>query len=221
MNSNIASQIEARMTMIESKEDLVAAVVEAGRLLQEISDFVAKNPKLEKSAQVRFPRGFIRSAEHFRNQFSFVDDKILKKNISYALMTHDVFRWIVTRTDIVGQAEDMIIKEGICLIGYVCESISIYPGAYGLGRGNSFSRRIEQLVSIKILSDDDRKELKWLWEKRNQHHLIDNKFAEFDHYTMNDWVRSLAAYRNLRDKLRDWRATQAKKLDRKMVEGDS
>ena len=36
-------------------------------------------------------------------------------------MTLDVFRWLVVRTDLSGAALSMIVKEGISLIGGLCE----------------------------------------------------------------------------------------------------
>ncbi len=44
--------------------------------------------------------------------------------ISHALMTVDVFRWLLIRTDLTGLAQKMVIKETICIFGNVCDSLA-------------------------------------------------------------------------------------------------
>ena len=121
--------------MIANVEELVARVRQAGTALQEISDFVAEHPQHAALATVRFPRGYLRTAAGHRNRLPFIANRVLKDNVSYALMTHDVFRWVTSRTDLSGQAREMVTKEAVCLLGTVCESISIFPNYHGLGSG--------------------------------------------------------------------------------------
>lgn len=128
----------------------------------------------------------------------------MKDNVSYALMTHDVLRWISTRTDLSGQALQMVTKEAVCLLGTVCESISIYSDHHGLGRRSGFRGRIQRLVEMNVIDDQAQLRLDWLWTKRNQEHLVDVLFREWDHYTDRDWTESVGAYHALRDGLRRW-----------------
>ena len=120
-------------------------------------------------------------------------------------MTHEVLRWIVFHTDLSGQAQEMLIKEAVCLLGNICESITIFPNEYGLGRGAGFLRRIQRFQALNVIDEEVVEVLTWLWGKRNQEHLYDIPFREWSHYTEDDWVRSVAAYLLLRDGLSIWR----------------
>lgn len=190
--------------MIESDDDLTKAVADASALLQEISDYVRANPETEVDVRVRFPRGYLRTNEQARRTFAFVADPTLRSNISYAIMAHDVLRWIIQRTDLWGQAKEMVIKEGVCLIASICESLMIYPGEKGLGRGAGYEKRANRLRELEVISAQTLDDLIWLWGKRRHEHLFDVPMREFAHYKMDDWTRSIAAYRGLRDGLAKW-----------------
>lgn len=192
--------------MIANSDELVGKVRDAGAMLQEISDYVAAHPQHARLAKVRFPRGYLRTAYSHRGRLPFIQNRVLLENVSYALMAHDVLRWISTRTDLSGQALEMVTKEAVCLLGTVCESISIYPAYHGLGRGAGFGRRVERLREMNIINAAAQERLNWLWSKRNQEHLIDVLFREWDHYTDRDWSESVAAYHALRDGLTRWQA---------------
>jgi hypothetical protein len=191
--------------MIETKEQAINAASQASLLIQQISDYLGKNPHDKWHARVRFPRGFIGTAADKRQKLPFIEDETLKRNVSYALMTHDVLRWIAFNTDLGGQAREMIIKEAVCLLGSICESISIFPHEHGLGRGSGYKRRIARLVEMKVIGPGLQRRLDWLWDKRNQEHLYDVPFREFDHYVNSDWYRSVKAYHMFRDALTIWR----------------
>ena len=191
--------------MIENAQQLRAAVNEAGGLIQEISDYLAQHPEHQRIARLRFPRGYIRTAYYTRQRLEFVQNEVLRRNVSYAIMTHDVLRWLAFRTDIAGQAKEMLIKEAVCLIGTVCESISIFPGEQGLGRNAGFRNRVRRLRDLNVLDDPAVELLEWLWDKRNQEHLYDLPFREWGHYVEADWLRSVEAYQTLTGALREWR----------------
>ena len=99
----------------------------------------------------------------------------------------------------------MIIKEAVCLLGSVCESITIFPNEYGLGRGSSYKKRVERLTALEVIDKKIERRLLWLWDKRNQEHLYDVPFREFAHYENEDWYKSVKAYRFLKDALNEWR----------------
>ena len=190
--------------MIENDEDLRHAVADAGALLQQINDYVQEHPGTIVDVKVRFPRGFLRTNAQARRSFAFVGDPTLRSNISYAIMAHDVLRWIIQRTDLSGQAKEMVIKEGVCLIASVCESLMIYPGEKGLGRGAGFEKRTHRLRELEVITEEACEDLLWLWGKRRHEHLFDVPIREFSHYSMNDWTRSISAYRGLKDGLSNW-----------------
>ncbi|WP_156818748.1 hypothetical protein [Sphingomonas sp. Mn802worker] len=190
--------------MIKDRAELITKVKSANSLIQEITDYLGKNGDSRGFGRLRFPRGFIRTAIEHRSKLTFVEDVNLKANLSYALMTHDVLRWMVFNTDISGQAREMLIKEAVCILGNICDSISIFPSEYGLGKGSSFAKRMDKLKQLDVIKEADHSNLNWLWDKRNQEHIHRNDFREWSHYEDGDWYRSVRAYHKLRDGLKVW-----------------
>lgn len=201
----VAGAPDQHAKMIKNREAAAKAAAEASYLIQQVSNHVSKNPQDAWHARLRFPRGFIGTAADKRRNLPFIENETLKRNVSYALMTHDVLRWIAFHTDLSGQAREMIIKEAVCLIGSICESISIFPKEKGLGRSSGYKKRVARLVEMEIIDKKVQRRLDWLWDKRNQEHLYDVPFREFDHYVNGDWYRAVKAYRLLRDGLMAWR----------------
>ncbi len=190
---------------IANRQQLIQATTEASRLLQEISDYANDHPDDADFAKVRFPAGFLRTAYYHRQTLSFVADAQLRTNLSYSLMAHDVFRWLITRTTLGLQARDMVIKEAICIVGSVVESITIFPGERGVGRNSSFANRMTRLVDLQVIDQALATELNWVWDIRCREHLMDLNLREWNHYTLDDWRRSVTAYRELLPRLRAWR----------------
>lgn len=191
--------------MIKDTAELARKAQEAGQLLQEVTDYLLKHPQHEKVGRVRFPRGFLRTASTHRTKFPWVEDQTLRRNLSYALMTHDALRWVVFHTDIAGQARDMLIKEGVCILAAVCEGVTIFAGERNLGRQSSFAKRINRLVEIDVIEEEIGDELNWLWSLRANEHLYDVKGHEWDLYSHDDWTRSVTVYKKLVDALALWR----------------
>lgn len=194
---------------IQNDAELSEVAARVNLDVQQIADYVKRNPDSSDQGKIRFPRGYLTTAGEFRVKLSFIVNDALKRNVSYALMGHDVLRWIVYHTDLSGAPKEMMIKESICLLASICESISIIPNAHGLGRRAGFRGRTDRLLEINLISRIDHERLVWLWDKRNQEHLIDVLFREFDHYTERDWCKAVAAYHGLRDGLRRWRGDLA------------
>lgn len=185
--------------MIESDQELLETVARVNADLQAIQNYLGKEN--HANAKVRFPRGFIRTAAHFRQRLHFLNDKTLVRNISYALILSDVYRWLLNRTDIAGTAKEMIIKEGICLVGSLCESITkdVLTGVVGRKRG--YKDRIQNLVGNEIIDGALQTELDWVWDTRNNKHLFLVEIREHEHYRLSDYNRAVRALRALRGRL--------------------
>jgi hypothetical protein len=192
-------------TMIENREQLIEVAAQANGLLQQIADYTAEHRADRWYGRVRFPRRFIGVVHDKRQRLKFIEDETLRRNVSYALMTDDVLRWLAFYTDLWGQAREMIIKEAVCLLGSICESITIYPKKYGLGRASGQKKRAARLVDLEVIDRKLQRDLDWLWDKRNQEHIYDLDFREYDHWQNGDWYRSVRAYVGLRDCLASWR----------------
>jgi len=170
-------------------------------LIQMAHDYVKANSQHSDILKLRFPRGFLPTAAKHRQKLAFIEDGTLKANLSYALMTHDVLRWLFVHTDLGGQAQEMLIKEAVCLVGNICESLSLRPNHQGLGRKTSFKNRIARYLELQVIDQKIHDLLVWLWDKRNQEHLADVPFKEWSHYSRADWVKSIKAYKGFRDAL--------------------
>lgn len=184
---------------IENDNELEEAVNEAGRLLQDIQDYVKRD--FTKPAGVRFPRGYVRTAEQARKRLGFLDNSLnnpaLKSNIAYTMMLSDVQHWLLVRTDLFGTAKEMVIKLHLFLLGSIVESVT---KVYLRGRcGGNYGKRTEYLEKQTIISSELRMELDWLWELRNRMHLFQIEKIEWlsTDYTVHNHNRAVNAFKKL------------------------
>ena len=186
--------------MIENEQQLLRAITRASTDLQEIQSYLGQEN--HANAKVQFPRGFIRTASHFRQRLHFLNDKTLLRNVSYALILSDVYRWLLNRTDIAGTAREMIIKEGICLVGSLCESITkdVLTGVVGKKKG--YKDRTRHLFENGVIDEILRTELDWVWDTRNNEHLFLVEIREHEHYKLSDYNRAIKVLRSLQEKLK-------------------
>jgi hypothetical protein len=185
---------------IRNDRELAQAAKQAGTLLQEIQDYCLRESR-HPLAKIRFPRGYILTARAYRLTLPFVRDAHTQTNLSFALMSLDVLRWLAVRTDLTGTALEMVIKEAICLLGSICECLTIRRGVEGLGRGASFLNRTARLVELGIIQQRTKIDLDWIWDIRRREHLAELEHAEFGHYSRPDCNRAINAYCKLRDAL--------------------
>ena len=180
---------------IQNDAELADAVREAGELLQQIQDYVGR--EFHKQAKVRFPRGFLRTAQQARTRIPFLPDSNFKSNLSYAMMLSDVQHWLLARTDISGTAKEMVIKLQIFLLGTMAESISKVH-LHGKCGGN-YKRRTEYMFEQKMLTWQVKEELDWLWDMRNLMHLFQVDEHEWlsTNYTVMNHNRAVKALRSL------------------------
>ena len=185
---------------ITNNTELEVAVTKAGGLLQQIQDYCGRS--YNSSAQVRFPRGFLRTADEHRCRLEFVDNKDLKSNLAYCLILSDTIHWLLFRTDIAATAKEMLIKLHIFIGGALIESITKdylqnkrVPKKY-------YKQRTQSLVDLGIIEMTLKNELDWVWDTRNNMHL----FALTDREYINDYntssqVRAANAFKNFVDVL--------------------
>lgn len=188
--------------MINNNAELKEIVARVSADLQAIQNYMRQENHAD--AKVRFPRGFLRTAAHFRNRFAFLGDETLKRNIAYTLILSDVYRWLLNRTDISRTAKEMIIKEGICLVGSLCESVTkdVLNGA--VGKKRSYKDRTQYLLDNGIIDAELKEELDWVWDTRNNEHLFLVEIREHEHYKLADYNRAIKTLRGLRDKLDEY-----------------
>lgn len=188
--------------MIENDDQLRDALALVNEHIQAIQDYLGQ--RTHADGKIRFPRGFLRTAGHFRSRLVFISDSNLKKNLSYALILSDVLRWLTNRTDLAGTAKEMVIKNAIILMGSICESIAI-DGTKGIiGKKHSFCERTNRMVAKGIITSDLRNELHWLWAKRTGIHIYELDHQEYDTYGLTDYNKAVSATKSLRDALVDF-----------------
>jgi hypothetical protein len=189
---------------IANDQELQEAAARAGALLQEIQDYCAlQNQRWNAvpAARVRFPRGFLRTAEEQRSRLPFVTDRALKDNLAYTLMLSDTILWLRLRTDITATAGEMLVKLTVFLVGTLCESIT---KNFLHGRcGRNFKGRNEFLVAEGTISQALADDLDWVWDTRNNMHLFQLEEREYDNqYNDACYERCVGTFRNLIGALR-------------------
>ena len=188
--------------MIADDNELKKSVAIVDEHIQKIQDYLGQNSKPE--GKIRFPRNFIRTASHFREKLSFVQDKNSRDNLAYALIQSDIFRWLTERTDIYGTAKEMVMKAGITLMGSICETMAIDATKVLIGMRHGFCERCNRMVSKGIISNQLKKELHWLWDARTAIHIYENNFREYEKYKIEDYNRAIMAAKELRNALSDY-----------------
>jgi len=184
--------------MISNDVGLIAVADEVSEKLQAINDYLGN--RNYDGAKIRFPRGYLRSCAHHRSKYCFLSDKTLKSNIAYANMTTDIFRWLLNRTDLALTAKEMIVKQGISLMGSVAETIvkERMKGKPGSGRKQNFGKRVESMRKLHIIDKKLESELCWLWDMRNRIHLMLLTEPEYNKYKIKHYNRAVIALRDLR-----------------------
>ncbi|CDM66725.1 hypothetical protein [Pyrinomonas methylaliphatogenes] len=185
--------------MEKSIETLVERI---GNDLQEIENCLKSEG--DRCLKIRFPRGYLRKAKFFRKQYWFISNPNLQRNIAYTLILSDVYRWLLNRTDLYGTAREMIIKEGICLVGSLCESITKDVAQHKniCGKNAGYKQRTAAMVEQGMISDNLKKDLDDLWDWRNREHLFLLDEWEYGKYTLkryNDAIRVLGCLRESLD----------------------
>jgi len=184
--------------MTLNPEELNALVTQTSLALQTIQDQFGR--EIIPEAQVRFPRGFIRTAGALRKDLPLLGTDIQRRNASYALMTSDILRWLVVRTDLSGPALSLIVKEGICILGTLCEWLT-KEATRGYASNRPYKLRTQKLLDLGLISTDMKTELDWIWDIRCREHLHEVSALECYMYSRIDYNRAQKAYSNLRDNL--------------------
>ncbi|WP_415906557.1 hypothetical protein ACMXYX_04910 [Neptuniibacter sp. QD72_48] len=185
--------------MIKDDQELAEVTKDIGLKLQEVTDYIGD--RNHESARIRFPRGYLRTCVEHRRKYSFLDDHTLQSNIAYALMQTDLYRWMMNRTDISGQALEMLIKEEISLIGEIIESLTKKYLHGKRGGGQNYKYRSQVLVDENIISSALKDDIDWIWDKRNDSHLFLLKERVWQKYSMADCNRAIRTLHSLRDSL--------------------
>lgn len=183
---------------ITNDQELMQASTTVGQLLQDIQDYVGRVPS--DMARVRYPRGFLRTADQHRANLTFVEDGVLRTNLAYTLMLSDAILWLLWRTDITATAKDMLIKLCVFIGGTLIESVT---KEYLRGIcGGSYKDRTAYLEASAIISPQLKMDLDWTWDLRNNMHLFKLEVREYENpYSIETHNRCTGAWHGLREAL--------------------
>jgi hypothetical protein len=184
---------------IENDEQLKEASEKVSALIQEMQNYLRERNAEE--GKIRFPYGFIRTANHFRGRVAFLDDHNLQSNIAYTLILSDVLRWVLNRMYVVGTAKEMLAKQVICVMGGITESTTKHYLRGRVGSHGGYKVRTAKLVELGAISQELQEELDWLWDTRMNEHLFLVGEREYQRYSVRESNRAVAAFRGLRDAL--------------------
>ncbi|MBM4240070.1 MAG: hypothetical protein FJ150_00055 [Euryarchaeota archaeon] len=184
---------------MENKEEQEKRISE---LLCKLQECFPNNGK--QRTNIEFPRGILRTANDFRNELNFIENKVFKTNLAYHLMLTDFYSWFLNRFNIKLTAKEMIIKEGICLYGNICGSIAEYFGKKILDRKDrvGVKKSLTELVNLKIIDNDLKKEIRYLWGQRNKEHLLSLKVTEYNVYSIDKYNKAVLTWQNFRNALK-------------------
>ena len=187
--------------MIKDDDELQKVIERVGSDLNDVQRYLGRDD--HPSAKIKFPRGYLREAVGFRREIWFVDDEVLRRNLAYAHILSDIYRWLINRTDLTGVAEGMIIKEGICLVGSICESltkeVAVNEGI--VSKKLPYKARCKAMSKTGMISDGLCEELCWVWDVRQNEHIFLVDEREHEMYTLGDYNRAIKGLRALKGEL--------------------
>lgn len=192
--------------MSTTVDNIASLIARIGADLQQLEDHLSKNG--DTRCKIRFPRGFLRTAKHFRGRYWFIRDANLKRNVAYSLILSDFYRWILNRTDLWGTPREMIIKEAICLIGAVAESVTKDTMQDHCGKHTGYKKRTAKMVELGIITDELQAQLDGLWDWRNNEHLFMLSEWEYGKYELKHYNAAIITLRQLRDSIDKWAKAQ-------------
>jgi len=153
--------------------------------LKELEELIWKNYQLPIDAKINFPQGVLRRAENIRIFLPFINDGVLKTNLSYHLMLADFYDWFLNRFDISLTGQEMLIKDAICLYGNLCAAV-----VKALAEKKGVKPCIRHLFEKGIINEKLKGDLEWLWNTRNNEHIEGLEEWEFKKYSLDDYKRA-------------------------------
>jgi hypothetical protein len=181
-----------------------AKVEMVSRWLQEIEDDLRRAgiSNLPMTPRIRFPRGFIQTADLYRRIYPCRRQRI-GNNVAYTLQFLDVLRWILIRTDLELTAQQMVIKYGVVSTFSIIEGL-IFDSLKSrrIDPGKKFRKTLEKARDAEIISESLFLDLAHVHELREKIHLHLYGVSGAKKYNLDDWNFSVDALKNLSNELR-------------------
>jgi hypothetical protein len=130
--------------------------------------------QIDKTKQIKFPRGFLRTFDYYRDYFPYIEDQALLTRIVSHLMHRDTLHWLWLKTDLFGDARFMIVKFQLVTLASVLEGVIKYLNPKTPRKKDTMYWRIDQLQTQGLITNGG--DLKQLWHDRKSIHLHLNEF---------------------------------------------
>lgn len=189
---------------ITSEAELRRVVAQVSGGLADIQAYLGD--RTHEDGKIRFPRGYIRTAQSIRSQLWFIRDETVRRNLAYAHLQSDTLRWLLNRTDLAGTAKEMVIKEFICLAAAISETLTkqVCIQERLCGKKKGFKERCDVLADFRAISEATGNEAKWLWDFRQNEHIFLATDWEYGYYKMTECNRAIKCLRSLKSEIGAW-----------------
>lgn len=176
--------------------DFKKAIDEINVRIQAIDEYLGPNDvsKLLEQFLIRLPKKYIRTASHFKEQLAFLDNEVLRRNISYHFQLSDLNSYMLNRMHVWGVLRDLVVKFQVINMGAIAEAIlaSVTPK-----KCKTKNLRIAFLSEGNHISEELKFEIDWLWSIRNGVHIHEINQSEIGAYTDEMFDRSMSAVKGL------------------------
>ena len=119
-------------------------------------------------------------------------------------MRADVVRWVLTRTDVYGQIQSVLVAEFICILGYGVEFFAKTLNYGKVAKKRSMGQHTQRLVDDGVISPELKVELDWVWNVRTHEHLDATTDLRHCSHDREDFNRAVAAWVEFMNRLRAW-----------------
>ena len=182
--------------MALTDDEVAALASDASYCLQQLQNEFGKSSTV--ASRVRFPRGYLSTAQTLRRTLPAFGTELQRRNASYTAMHGDALRWLIVKTDISGSALSMIVKNVIGVCGALCEWM-LKEATRGRAGCKSYKLRTKKLASMTQITNSMKDDLDWIWDVRCNSHLSKIDGLEHDMYSRADFNRAIDAYKKLRN----------------------
>lgn len=168
---------------IKNDDDFQKSVDIVSEHLQAITDFARHNNSERLAARIKFPRRYFKTVYTIKKKFPWLDEGIVKSNVSYHYMYLDTMRWIANFTDIYAVPKSMIFKNAIVAYASISECLIYFAAKkFNLLEGRTIPQA-KKLHTLSVLSEGLVKEIEWLWNSRHNVHIHLVTEPEGDRYS--------------------------------------
>lgn len=159
------------------------------------------HPDLSASDKVRIPAGVIQSVSDIIEDYAFVKNTTLRRNICYAEEALDFYRWSLRQFRTYGPISSYLYKSGIIHADMIVEAIvRDFIKQWDRTPHKRHSRNLDKLEALQVPPSLLRR-MKAPHTKRSNIYLHLVSSLESSKYKVEDWNRSMNCLRDSRKKL--------------------